>query len=142
MILVDANLLLYAEDSQAALHAGARDWWDTQLSGDDPVCLCWTVLTAFVRIGTNPRVYQRPLTIPEALERVQSWLEQPCVRIIHATGRHLDVFGHLLAAGQATANLVPDAHLAALAIEHGCVLYSTDGDFARCPGLAWKNPLA
>jgi len=142
MILVDANLLLFAEDSQATLHAGARDWWDTQLSGDDPVCLCWTLLTAFVRIGTNPRVYQRPLTIPEALARVQSWLEQPCVRIIHATGRHLDVFGHLLAAGQATANLVPDAHLAALAIEHGCVLHSTDGDFARFPGLAWKNPLA
>jgi uncharacterized protein len=142
MILVDANLLLVAEDSQAALHAGARDWWDMQLSGDDPVCLCWTVLTAFVRIGTNPRVYQRPLTIPEARARVQSWLEQPCVRIIHATGRHLDVFGHLLAAGQATANLVPDAHLAALAIEHGCVRYSTDGDFARFPGLTWKNPLA
>ena len=142
MILVDANLLLYAEDSTATLHPGARDWWDMQLSGDDPVCLCWTVLTAFVRIGTNPRVYQRPLTIPEAVARVESWLEQPCVRIIHATGRHLDVFGHLLTAGQATANIVPDAHLAALAIEHGCVLHSTDGDFARFPGLTWKNPLA
>ena len=142
MILVDANLLLYAEDSQAALHARARSWWDERLSGDDPVCLCWTVLTAFVRIGTNPRVYQRPLTIDEAVERVQSWLEQPCVRVIHATGRHLEVFAQLLATGQATANLVPDAHLAALAIEHGCVLCSTDGDFARFPGLSWKNPLA
>jgi toxin-antitoxin system PIN domain toxin len=142
MILVDANLLLYAEDSEANLHAAARAWWDEQLSGDDPVCLCWTVLTAFVRVGTNPRVYQRPLTIPEAVERVESWLGQPCVRIIHATGRHLEVFGQLLAAGQATANLVPDAHLAALAIEHGCVLCSTDSDFARFPGLTWKNPLA
>ncbi|MFM8413435.1 MAG: type II toxin-antitoxin system VapC family toxin [Planctomycetota bacterium] len=142
MILVDANLLLYAEDSQAALHARARSWWDERLSGDDPVCLCWTVLTAFVRIGTNPRVYQRPLTIGEAVERVQSWLEQPCVRVIHATGRHLEVFAQLLATGQATANLVPDAHLAALAIEHGCVLCLTDGDFARFPGLSWKNPLA
>jgi uncharacterized protein len=142
MILVDANLLLYAEDSEANLHAAARAWWDEQLSGDDPVCLCWTVLTAFVRVGTNPRVYQRPLTIPEAVERVESWLDQPCVRIIHATGRHLEVFGQLLAAGQATANLVPDAHLAALAIEHGCVLCSTDSDFARFPGLTWKNPLA
>ncbi len=142
MILVDANLLLYAEDSQAALHATARNWWDQQLSGDDPVCLCWTVLTAFVRIGTNPRVYQRPLTIDEAFKRVQSWLEQPCVRVIHATGRHLEVFADLLALGQATANLVPDAHLAALAIEHGCILCSTDGDFARFPGLSWKNPLA
>lgn len=141
MILVDANLLLYAEDSQAALHAQARRWWDEQLSGDDPVCLCWTVLTAFVRVGTNPRVYQRPLTIDEAVERIQSWLAQPCVRIIHATSRHLEVFSHLLATGQATANLVPDAHLAALAIEHGCVLCSTDGDFARFSGLTWQNPL-
>jgi uncharacterized protein len=142
MILVDANLLLYAEDSQAARHAGARDWWDAQLSGDDPVCLCWTVLTAFVRIGTNPRVYARPLSVEEAVERIESWLEQPCVRIVHATGRHLEVFGQLLATGQATGNLVPDAHLAALAIEHGCVLCSTDGDFARFPGLEWQNPLA
>ena len=71
MILVDANLLLYAEDSQAARHAGARDWWDAQLSGDDPVCLCWTVLTAFVRIGTNPRVYARPLSVEEAVERIE-----------------------------------------------------------------------
>jgi toxin-antitoxin system PIN domain toxin len=142
MILVDANLLLYAEDSQAAQHAAARTWWDEQLSGDDPVCLCWAVLTAFVRVGTNPRVYQQPLTIPEAVGRIESWLAQPCVRVIHATGRHLEVFNHLLITGQATANLVPDAHLAALAIEHGCVLCSTDGDFARFPGLGWKNPLA
>jgi toxin-antitoxin system PIN domain toxin len=142
MILVDANLLLYAEDSRASCHAQARSWWDERLSGDDPVCLCWTVLTAFVRIGTNPRVYQRPLSIDEAVDRMRSWFAQPCVRIVHATGRHLDVFGRLLATGQATGNLVPDAHLAALAIEHGCLLCSTDGDFARFPGLAWKNPLA
>jgi len=142
MILVDANLLLYAEDSEAVQHTQARSWWDEQLSGDDSVCLCWTVLTAFVRVGTNPRVYRRPLTIDEAMERITSWLEQPCVRIIHATGRHLEIFGNLLATGQATANLVPDAHLAALAIEHGCVLCSTDGDFARFPGLTWRNPLA
>lgn len=142
MILVDANLLLYAEDSQAAHHVRARAWWDEQLSGADPVCLCWTVLTAFVRIGTNPRVYQHPLSLDEAVGRISSWLEQPCVRVVHATGRHLEVFRDLLVAGQATANLVPDAHLAALAIEHGCLLCSTDGDFARFPGLAWKNPLA
>jgi toxin-antitoxin system PIN domain toxin len=141
MILVDANLLLYAEDSHAAWHAAARDWSDEQLSGDDPVCLCWTVLTAFVRIGTNPRVYQRPLSIDEAVDRIRSWLEQPCIRIVHATGRHLEVFGRLLSTGQASGNLAPAAHLAALAIEHGCVLCSTDGDFARFSGLAWRNPL-
>lgn len=142
MILVDANILLYAEDSLAACHGAARAWWDARLSGDEPVCLCWTVLTAFVRIGTNPRVYERPLSADEALDRIRGWLGQPCIRVVHATENHLEVFGRLLAAGQATGNLVPDAHLAALAIEHGCVLCSTDGDFARFPGLQWANPLA
>jgi hypothetical protein len=100
------------------------------------------VLTAFVRIGTNPRVYQRPLTVDEACSRIESWLAQPCVRIVHPTSRHLDVFQAMLRSGQASSNLVPDAHLAALAVEHGCVLCSTDADFARFPGLTWLNPLA
>ena len=78
MILVDANLLLYAEDTLSEYHEMARSWWDKQLSGSAPVCLCWPVLTAFIRIGTNVRLHQRPLTMKEAIERVQSWLDQPC----------------------------------------------------------------
>lgn len=141
MILVDANLVLYAEDSLSAHHAAAREWWDAQLSGTEPVGLCWPVLTAFIRIGTNPRLHRRPLTLKEAVERVQSWLDQPCVRIVNAGDQHWQIFQKLLRAGNATANLVSDAHLAALAVEHSCVLQSTDADFARFPGLKWKNPV-
>jgi uncharacterized protein len=141
MILVDANILLYAEDSLHPRHDQARTWWDAQLSGTRIVCLCWTVLCAFIRIATNPRVFENPLSLEQALARVQSWLDQPCTRIIHPTERHWTVFQQTLADGQASANLVTDSHLAALAIEHGCELASTDSDFARFPKLKWKNPL-
>ncbi len=141
MILVDANILLYAEDSRSEHHEAAREWWDARLSGSDPVALCWPVLTAFLRIGTNTRLHQRPLTLKEAIDRVQSWLDQPCVRIIQSTDQHWPLFQQMLRAGNATANLVSDAHLTALAMEHNCVLYSTDTDFARFRGLKWKNPL-
>ncbi len=142
MILVDANILLYAEDSLQSRHQQARAWWDGQLSGSGVVCLCWTVLSAFIRIGTNPRVFEHPLSLEQALARVQSWLDQPCTRVVRPTERHWTVFKQVLTDGQAVANLVTDAHLAALAIEHGCVLASTDSDFARYPKLKWRNPLA
>lgn len=141
MILVDANILLYAEDSLHPRHEQARAWWDAQLSGNEIVCLCWTVLCAFIRIATNPRVFENPLSLEQAAARVQGWLDQPCTRLIHPTERHWIVFQQVLADGQALANLVTDAHLAALAIEHGCELASTDSDFARFPKLKWKNPL-
>lgn len=141
MIFVDANILLYAEDSLGHHHTRAREWWDVQLSGSEPVCLCWTVISAFVRIGTNPRVFEHPLSLDEATSRVQGWLDQPCTRIVAPTERHWDVFRQLLVDGKATANLVTDAHLAALSIEHGCELQSTDSDFSRFPKLKWRNPL-
>ena len=131
MILVDANLLLHAEDSLSEHHQAARTWWDEQLSGSAPVCLCWPVLIAFVRIGTNIRLHQRPLTIQEAIERVQSWLDQPCVRVIYTSEEHWLIFQRILRSGNAVGNLVSDAHVAALAIEHNCVLQTTDADFAR-----------
>ncbi len=142
MILVDANILLYAEDSLQSRHQQARAWWDGQLSGTGVVCLCWTVLSAFIRIGTNPRIFDHPLSLEQALARVQSWLDQPCTRVVRPTERHWTVFKQVLTDGQAVANLVTDAHLAALAIEHGCELASTDSDFARFPKLKWRNPLA
>jgi toxin-antitoxin system PIN domain toxin len=104
--------------------------------------MCWTVLSAFIRIGTNPRVFEHPLSLEQALARVQSWLDQPCTRVVLPTERHWTVFKQVLTDGQAVANLVTDAHLAALAIEHGCELASTDSDFARFPKLKWRNPLA
>jgi len=142
LILVDANILLYAEDSFQSRHYQARAWWDGQLSGSGVVCLCWTVLSAFIRIGTNARIFEHPLSLEQALARVQSWLDQPCTRVVRPTERHWTVFKQVLTDGQAVANLVTDAHLAALAIEHGCELASTDSDFARFPKLKWRNPLA
>jgi toxin-antitoxin system PIN domain toxin len=141
VILVDANILLYAEDALSPHHEKAREWWDDQLSGVAPVCLCWTVLSAFIRIGTNPRVFQNPLSLTQASARVDSWFKQPCVRLVAPTDRHWEIFKKLLNEGQATGNLVTDAHLAALAIEYGCCLASSDADFSRFPKLKWINPL-
>lgn len=141
MNLVDANVLLYAEDSLSEHHERARSWWDEQLSGSEPVALSWPVMTAFIRIGTNVRLHRRALTLTEAIARVQSWLDQPCVRIVEATDQHWEIFQKMLRQGKATANLVSDAHLAALAVEHNCVLQSSDADFARFRALKWINPL-
>jgi hypothetical protein len=141
MILVDVNLLLYAQDTRGENYAAANQWWNEQLSGTETIGLAWTVLTAFVRIGTHPRAYQYPQTLKEAIAHVQSWLDQPCVRIIEPTEAHWEIFQKLLLEGNAVANLVTDAHLAALAVEHNCTLYSTDLDFARFRSLKWKNPL-
>ena len=138
MILVDANILLYAADSESPLPlARPAAWWDEQLSGPSPVCLCWPVSAAFMRIATNRRVFHCPLTLEDAAGRVQSWLDQPCVRVVHPTEKHWHIFRDMLHSAQAVANLVADAHLAALALEHGCQLNSTDGDFARFSKLAW-----
>ena len=141
MILVDANLLLYAEDSLSEHHQAARTWWDAQLSGAEPICLCLPVLTAFIRIGTNVRLHRRPLTLGEAVERVQSWFDQPCVRMIHPGEQHWAIFQVMLRDGKAIGSLVSDAHLAAMAVEHNCILQSTDVDFARFKGLKWNNPI-
>jgi len=141
MILVDANLLLYAEDSLSEHHQAARNWWDTQLSSAEPVCLCWPVITAFIRIGTNVRLHRRPLTIGEAVARVETWFDQPCVRMVHPGEQHWAILQVMLRDGKAVGTLVWDAHLAAMAVEHNCVLQSTDVDFARFKGLKWNNPI-
>ena len=142
MILVDASLLLYAADGLSPHHAAADKWWVNELSGTEPVCLCWPVINAFIRIGTNPRLHRRSMTLTEATDRVQSWLDQPCVRLIQPAENHWKIFQQMLRVGNATANLVSDAHLAALAVEHNCVLQSSDTDFARFRGLKWRNPIA
>ena len=142
MILTDANLLLYAEDSRSAHHDKARIWWDGVLSGSEPVNLCWPVLNAFIRIATNVRLHQRPLTSGEALARVQSWFEQPCVRVVNPSENHWALFQSQIRDSGAVGGLIPDAHLAALAIEHGCTLFSADQDFAKFPALRWINPLS
>ncbi|MEI7781196.1 MAG: type II toxin-antitoxin system VapC family toxin [Planctomycetota bacterium] len=141
MILVDANLILYAEDRLSKHHAAAREWWDEQLSGTEAVCLCWPVITAFLRITTNPRIMSHPFSGEQAVARVNRWLRQPCVRLIRETEGHWQILAALMDEAEATANLIPDAHLAALAVGHNCTLCSSDLDFARFRTLRWRNPL-
>jgi toxin-antitoxin system PIN domain toxin len=141
VIFPDANLLLYAEDSLSIHHESARAWWDASLSGVATVNLCWPVINAFIRISTNPRIHERPLSREESIERVDSWLDQLCVRMAGPTEFHWEIFQKQMNESAATGNLISDAHLAALAIEHGSTLYSTDRDFARFPSLKWENPL-
>ena len=142
MILVDANLLVYAHVRSFPQHARARDWLDSQLSRGAPVGLPWPSLLGFLRIVTNPRVFQQPEPMSEAWRQIGAWLAADVAWIPQATERHGDVLGALLAAAGVHANLVPDAHLAALAIEHGLLLCSADGDVARFPDLRWLNPLS
>lgn len=142
MILTDANLLLYAYNRDAAEHDAARQWLEGQLSATDLFCFSWQTLTAFLRISTNTRAFAQPFAIAEATEVVNEWLGRPQSVILTPGERHWEVFNNLLTIGQATGTLVMDAHLAALAIEHGCTLATTDRDFSRFPGLQTTNPLA
>ena len=141
MIVPDANLLLYAYDASSPEHGRARSWWEEALASPETVGLSWQTITAFVRIGTNPRAYTRPLSALEAAEIVGAWLEQPNAQVIAPTTRHWSVFGRLIVDSQATGPLVMDAHLAALAIEHGATLCTHDVDFARFKELRVYDPL-
>ncbi len=141
MILPDVNLLLYAYDTAAPHHLAARDWWEGALSGDEPVGLAWVTLLAFVRITTRRAIFEEPFSVDEAVGHVDSWLAQPQVMVVHPGHRHAEHLFRFLRRLGTAGNLTTDAHLAALAIEHGCTLHSTDADFARFPGLRWRNPL-
>lgn len=142
MILLDANILVYAHVASFAQHERARSWLDAQLNGNTRVGLPWPCLLGFLRLVTNPRVFQRPEPMAEAWRQVGEWLDCEISWIPQPSERHREILGKLLAGSGVQANLVPDAHLAALAIEHGLLLCSTDGDFARFPDLRWQNPLA
>ncbi|PWT91596.1 MAG: VapC toxin family PIN domain ribonuclease [Acidobacteria bacterium] len=142
MILVDANILVYAHVSSTSQHLPARKWLDNRLNGTASVGLPWESLLAFIRLTTNPRIFQKPETISDAWKQVESWLDCQNVWIPQPTERHREILGSLLKTAGTGGNLTPDAHLAALALEHGLILCSTDGDFARFPDLRWENPLS
>ena len=142
VILVDANILIYAHVAPLRQHHVAKSWLDQQLSGNTQVGLPWASLLAFLQNLTNPRIFERPQSITDAWRQVVAWLACDVAWTPQPTERHADVFGELLAATAVQADLVPDAHLAALAIEHGLLLCSADADFARFPGLRWTNPVA
>jgi toxin-antitoxin system PIN domain toxin len=139
--LVDANLLLYAVDESSPHHAAARAWLEERLSGSETFGLAWSVLLAFVRLTTNPRVFDSPLTLEESLDLVDSWLEQPNATVVSPTDRHSALLRELLTPLGTAGNLASDAHLAALSIEHGAELCSADRDYARFPRVRWVNPL-
>lgn len=142
MILVDVNLLVCAWDAGSPQHEAARLWLDARLSERARVALPWESTLGFLRVVTNPRIYAQPATIARAWRQVTEWLSCGNVWIPHAGTEHDLILGELLSNLGGGATLIPDAHLAALAIEHGLVLCSADGDFARFAGLRWMNPLA
>jgi toxin-antitoxin system PIN domain toxin len=142
VILPDVNLLLYAVDATSPRHEAACSWVEERFSGSETVALAWSVLTAFVRLSTHPAVFHDPLTSEQAFDLIDGWLSQPSVIVVHPGDRHQVVMRELLEPLGTAGNLVPDAHLAALAREHGAMLASSDHDFARFAGLRWIDPLA
>lgn len=142
MRLVDLNLLLYAVNEDAPLHVEARRWWEQRLSGDEQVGLSWSVILGFLRLTTRPVILPVPLTVGQAQALVDEWLEQPPCLIVQAGDRHWAILKDLLTDAGTAGSLVTDAHLAALAIEHGATLCSTDNDFKRFAKLRHENPLA
>jgi len=140
--LPDVNLLLYAYDSESPRQAAAREWLEDTLSGAETVAFAWAVIVGFIRIATNPAIFRQPLDAGGALDLADSWLARPAVTVVHPTDRHAAVLRDLLTPLGAAGNLTSDAHLAALAIEHGATLCSSDNDFSRFAGLRWVDPLS
>jgi hypothetical protein len=142
VILVDANLLIYAKLANFRLqHERARQWLDERLSGSTPVGLPWSSLLAFLRVATNTRLFSAALPMADAVDQVLAWLACESAWVPTPTDRHAEVLGELLKRPGISYEIVPDAHLAALAVEHGLTLCSSDGDFARFANLRWENPL-
>jgi toxin-antitoxin system PIN domain toxin len=133
---------LYAYDTSSPHHLQARPWLEGLLSGTEPVGFAWVVLLAFVRLSTRAQLAAHPLEPAEAFDIVESWLAQPCALVLHPTERHLALLRGLLEPLGTAGNITSDAHLAALAIEHGAEVCSADADFGRFRGLRWTNPLA
>jgi len=141
VIIPDINLLLYAYDSRSPFHSKALAWWQDCLSKNEPVGLPQVVVFGFLRIGTNARVFQNPMTPTEAAGHVRSWLAQPVTGILEPRADHIGQVLKLLETLGTAGNLLTDAQVAALAIEHGAVLHTADTDFLRFAGLRWFNPI-
>lgn len=141
MILIDANLLLYAYNPSSEHHPAARDWLEAVISREQRIGLSWIVVLAFLRLATTPRIFPEPLTMSEAISIVSSWLARPNVVLLYPTERHWEVLSSLLAVTRTRGRDVTDAHLAALSMEHGATFCTSDRDFARFPGLETLDPL-
>lgn len=141
MIIPDVNLLIYAYDAESPVHKAAASWWRRCLSASEPVGLPPLVLFGFVRIATSSRVFRDPMTPAEAASHVRAWLARPCVQILQPPANHVEQVLALLEALGVAGNLVTDAQIAALAIEYGATLHTSDADFLRFAGLRWHNPI-
>ncbi len=141
MKVVDVNVLLYAVNEDAERHTVLRQWWEEALNGDESVGLPWIVLSGFLRIATNPKVFPAPMPVDRALAKVETWICAETVSVIVEKPAHWRVLRDLLRDAGTAGNLATDAHLAAIAIAHDATLVSCDGDFARFRALRWENPL-
>jgi toxin-antitoxin system PIN domain toxin len=140
MILPDANILIYAHNEASENHAQAQKWLEEKLQSSEVVCFSWQTITAFLRILTNSKLFANPLTLNQAFEIVEQWLSRPNAVVLEPTANFMTIFQETATLGQATGALVMDAHLAALAIDHGAVLATTDRDFRRFDGLKIETP--
>jgi toxin-antitoxin system PIN domain toxin len=141
VIVPDVNLLVYAYSAGAPRHAKARTWWERTMIGEEPVGLPWAVSLGFVRLMTSAAIAAPPLRPTAALDVLETWYERRHVHVLDPGPRHLGILRGLLDELGVAGKLTTDAHLAALAIEHGCELHSNDADFGRFAGLRWVNPL-
>jgi len=142
MILPDANLLIYAYNEASVERKAAHKWLEQVLSNSEAVGFCWQTLTAFLRVSTNKKIFANAYSSDEAIEVIENWLSAPNARLLVPTERHLGIFKRVAAQGQVSGPMLMDAHLAALVIEHGATLATTDRDFRLFDGLKIINPLA
>jgi toxin-antitoxin system PIN domain toxin len=142
VIVVDANLLIYSYDLDSAHHKKSLSWLEELLSGVEAVGLPWQSVSAFLRVITNRRLAGTRVTLEQAVQVVDEWLQQPNVQVLVPADQHWSVLRQMILEGRASGPLVSDAEIAAITIEQGAVLHTTDRDFARFPGLRWKNPLS
>jgi uncharacterized protein len=142
VIVLDANILLYAYDSAASLHVKARRWIEQVMSGGTPVGLPWQTIGAFLRVVTNPRIPGDRFSVEEAAQLIDRWLEQPNVLLLWPGDTHWPLARQTIVESQSRGPLITAAQLAALTIEYGGILHTTDRDFARFAGLRWTNPLS
>jgi len=140
VLLVDANVLVHAVNDASREHRTARDWLRAALAGGETVAFSWTALLAFLRLTTHPAVFPRPMSADAAAQVAEAWLAAPAAVILEPSARHLGLLRGLLASAGTAGNLVADAHLAALALEHGATVVSFDRDFGRFEGVAWRLP--
>jgi toxin-antitoxin system PIN domain toxin len=141
MIVPDTNLLIYAYDTTSPHHRKARKWWESALSGSEPVGIPWIVVLAFTRLMSHPTICINPMSITQVRQQVDQWLVQPNIRLLSPTEGTMAEFYDLLEKVGLGGNLSTDALIAAHAMEHGAIVYTNDLDFQRFVGLRWKDPL-